>query len=143
MKEGFQNDADHQTPTNCSNVSVFNPGASAAKAHVRYLGFEGIAGGRRLTLRVKSIGQPAIEVTCDVADTTFNGTEGVSIQDAAPMAYEKLAEMLAAEHTIETTKLFLTASDIADYISRHDSHKGGHRERTRERESTREKDIAA
>jgi hypothetical protein len=136
MKEGFQN-ADHHNPTDCSNVSVFNPGAPAAKAHVRYLGFEGIAGGRRLRLQVKSSGHPPIEVTCDVADTTFNGTAGVSIQDAAAMAYEKLVEMLATEHTIETTKLFLTASDIANYISRHDSHKG------RQRESTREKDIAA
>jgi hypothetical protein len=143
MKDGFQNDADQQAPTDRSNVSVFNPAAPAAKAHVRYLGFEGIAGGRRLRLRVKSTGQSAIEVTCDVADTTFNGTAGVSIQDAAPMAYEKLAEMLATEHTIEATKLFLTASDIADYISRHDSHKGRHRERTREHESTGEKDIAA
>jgi len=96
-------------------------------ADVRYIGFESIPEGRRLKFRVKSTSvKPAIEVTFDIPDAVFTSTVGVSIQDAAPMAYEKLVELLAKEHTLEATTLFLTMADIEAYINRHSSHKGGY-----------------
>ena len=92
-------------------------------AHVRYEGFEPIESGRRLTFRVKVNGQAAFEVTCDVSDAAFIGTARLTIQDAAPMAYEKLVALLAAEHSIASATLCLTASDVADYIKRHQPNK--------------------
>jgi len=92
-------------------------------AHVRYEGFEPIESGRRLLLRVKVNGQAAFEVTCDVSDAAFMGTARLTLQDAAPMAYEKLVALLAEEHSIESRTLCLTASDVADYITRHRSNK--------------------
>ena len=128
--------AGHHTPAACSNIKVFDAGSSPARTYVRYLGFESIADGRRLNFRVKQTGQPAVEVTFDIPDTVF--TVGVSIQDGAPMAYEKLVGLLAQEHTLEETRLFVTPADIAAYINRHASQKGRSRS-----ESTRQTDIAA
>jgi hypothetical protein len=125
-------------PTGGSNIRVFDAGRSLAKVYVRYLGFESIADGRRLRFRVKSTREAAIEVTFDIPVAVFTSTIGVSIQDAAPMAYEKLVELLETEHTLEATTLFLTAADIEAYINRHDSHKGGHY-----RDKKRQTDIAA
>lgn len=137
MRESFPN-ADH-TPTDGSNIKAFQALFSPAKAYVHYLGFESITDGRRLRFRVKSTGQPAIEVTFDIPDTVFTSTVGVSIQDAAPMAYAKLVELLARKHTLEATTLFLTEADIEAYIDRHDSHKRGHSRS----DKTRRIDIAA
>jgi len=138
MRQSFPN-AGHHTPADRSNIQVFDAGSSPAKAFVRYVGFESIADGRRLKFRVKSTGEAAIEVIFDIPDTVFTGTVGVSIQDAAPMAYEKLVALLAEEHTLEATRLFVTAADIAAYINRHSSHKGGHSRS----DSTRDTDVAA
>jgi len=86
---------------------------------VRYIGFEGIDAGRRLTFRVKPSGCESVDVTFDVPDTPFINTSGISIQDAAPMAYEKLVEMLATESRLDPEKLCLTDADIANYLDRH------------------------
>ena len=136
MRQSFPN-AD--TPTDDSNIKAFDRAYSPAKAYVRYLGFESIADGRRLRFRVKSTGQPATEVIFDIPDTVFTSTVGVSIQDAAPMAYEKLVELLKKKHTLEATTLFLTVADIEAYMNRHDSRKGGHSRS----DKTRQMDIAA
>jgi hypothetical protein len=94
-----------------------------AKPHVRYLGFESINSGRRLRFRVKSNRDELLDVMLDIADEVFIGTPGFSIQDAAPMAYEKLVELLA-EGTLESETLCLTSADIARYVNRHmSSHK--------------------
>jgi len=138
MRQSFPN-AGHHTPADRSNIKAFDAGYSPAKAYVRYVGFEGIDGGRRLKFRVKSTGQTAIEVTFDIPDTVFTGTVGVSIQDAAPMAFEKLVELLATENTLEATRLFLTDADIAAYLHRHESHKGKHSRS----DSTTQTDVAA
>ena len=139
MRQSFPN-ANHHTPADGSNITNFPTASSPAKAYVRYLGFESIADGRRLRFRVKSTGQPATEVTFDIPDTVFTNTIRVSIQDAAPMAYEKLMELLAKEHTLKVNTLFLTGADIEAYINRHSSHKGHSRsDKTRHTEV----DIAA
>ena len=90
-------------------------------AHVRYIGFEGIDGGRRLRFRVKPSGRESLEVTFDVTDSAFIATSGISIQDAAPMAYEKLVELLATDDMLDSNELSLTGADIARYIDRHTS----------------------
>jgi hypothetical protein len=90
-----------------------------AKPHVRYLGFESINSGRRLRFRVKSNRHESVEVTFDIADAVFIGTPGISIQDAAPMAYEKLVAFLSAGGTLESDKLDLTNVDVAQYLDRH------------------------
>jgi hypothetical protein len=95
------------------------PSNIPAKHHVRYVGFEGTEGGRRLAFSVKSIGHESVEVTIKVSDGAFTGTTGISIQDAAPMAYEKIVELLAKEDTLKPNELCLTETDIARYIARH------------------------
>lgn len=90
-----------------------------AKSHVRYIGFESINAGRRLRFRVKPKGCESVDVTFDVPDAPFINTSGISIQDAAPMAYEKLVEIVATESTLDPEKLCLTDTDIANYLNRH------------------------
>jgi hypothetical protein len=90
-----------------------------ARAHVRYVGFEGIDGGRRLTFSVKSLGHNSVEITFEISDALFKDASGISIQDAAPMAYEKLIELLATEDTFDSNKLCLSQADVAQYITRH------------------------
>ena len=113
-------------PNNTSKIKAFDSESFAS--FVRYLGFEGIAGGRRLSFRVKSRGHDPVEVTFDIPDIAFTNTFGISIQDAAPMAYEKLVELLATDpdHMPEATRLFLTTEDIVKYVSRHHSNKDKH-----------------
>jgi hypothetical protein len=103
MRQSFPN---AYTCIDGSNIKTFDRACSPVKAYVRYLGFESIADGRRLRFRVKSTGQPAIEVIFDIPDTLFTSTVGVSVQDAAPMAYEKFVELLKRKHTLEATTLF-------------------------------------
>src|SRR5215470_8713871 len=98
---------------------VPNESKPAAKWHVRYIGFEGIDAGRRLRFRVKPNGCEPVDVTFDVPDAPFINRSGLSIQDAAPMAYEKLAEILSTESTLDSEKLCLTDADIANYLNRH------------------------
>src|SRR5436305_1545363 len=90
-----------------------------AKPNVRYVGFEGIEGGRRLMFSLKSIGHDSVEITIEISDAPFTGASGISIQDAAPMAFEKIVELLATEHRLEPNELRLTDADIAQYITRH------------------------
>jgi hypothetical protein len=90
-----------------------------ARSHVRYIGFESIDAGRRLRFRVKSNGRESVDVTFDVHDAPFINTSGISIQDAAPMAYEKLVEILATEGTLDSENFCLTDADIAHYLNRH------------------------
>jgi hypothetical protein len=89
------------------------------KPFVRYVGFGSIEGGRRLRFSVKSPGHESVEITIDISEAAFAGASGISIQDAAPMAYEKIVELLATEDTLEPNKLCLTDADIAQYITRH------------------------
>jgi len=126
----------HPVPTDISNPRNTFPSRSfLPKPYVRYLGFESIPEGRRLRFRVKQLGEAGVEVTCEVLDKDFRGTLGVSIQDAPLMAYEKLVEMLAREHSIEPT-LLLTFTDAANYVSRHTPRKAG-------QSKVKEPDVAA
>ena len=90
-----------------------------ARARVRYVGFEGIDSGRRLRFSVKSLGHDSVDVTVKISDASFKGASGISFQDAAPMAYEKLVQLLATEDAIESKELCLTDPDIAQYKARH------------------------
>src|ERR1051325_3174400 len=76
-----------------------------ARARVRYIGFEGIDGGRRLGFSVKLLGHNSIDITVEISDASFNGASGISIQNAAPMAYEKLVQLLATEDVLESNKI--------------------------------------
>ncbi|HMF01379.1 MAG TPA: hypothetical protein VKK06_15940 [Terriglobia bacterium] len=90
-----------------------------ARARVRYVGFEAIDGGRRLTFSLKPFGHDSVEITLEISDALLKDAAGVSIQDAAPMAYEKLIELLATEDTFDANKLCLNQADIAQYTARH------------------------
>jgi hypothetical protein len=133
------NKTNQSTPDHTSKIDAVDSESFAS--FVRYQGFESIAGGRRLKFRVKSRGHDPIEVTCDIPDIPFTGTFGVSIQDAAPMAYEKLVEMMATDpnHMLEATTFFLTAEDFVKYVTRHQSHKDRHSSG----KPSRQTDIAA
>ena len=108
-----------------SAEQLFKPDAQEpsniqAKPHVRYVGFEGTEGGGRLLgFSVKTIGHEPVDITIEVQDAAFTNKYGISLQDAAPMAYEKIVELLAKEDMLEPNELCLTESDIARYISRH------------------------
>ena len=86
---------------------------------MRYVGFEGIDGGRRLSFSVKCVGHDSVDITVEISDASFKDASGISIQDAAPMAYEKLVELWTSENPLEPKKLCLTDADIAQYIARH------------------------
>jgi hypothetical protein len=64
----------------------------------------------------------------------------ISIQDAAPMAYEKLVEILGTEGTLDSEKLCLTDADIAHYLNRHLS---SHQRPFSTRDEKHESDVAA
>ena len=89
------------------------------KEHVRYVGFEPVDGGRILKFSIKPTGHALVEITIKALDAMFTSEPGISIQDAAPMAYEKIVGLLAAEHTLDPNELCLTDADIAQYITRH------------------------
>ena len=95
------------------------PPNTSPKAHIRYVGFEGVDGSRRLNFCVKLPGHDSVDVTFEISEASFKHASGISIQDAAPMAYEKLVQLLATEDAIESKKLCLTEPDIAQYKARH------------------------
>ena len=105
--------------TNRSKTKASDTNLPPPKASVRYVEFEPIPGGRRLQFRVKSNGKPAVEVSFAISDAAFTDIAKVSIQDAAPMAYEKLVELLASKQELDATNLRLTTADIIDYRDRH------------------------
>ena len=110
-----------QHPESRLLIEPINPVPSnrPARVHVRYVGFEGIDGGRRLTFSVKPLGHDSVEITFEISDALFKDASGISIQDAAPMAYEKLIELLATWDTFDSNKLCLSQADIAQYRTRH------------------------
>jgi hypothetical protein len=95
------------------------PSNAPARARVRYVGFEAIDGGRRLPFSVKSLGHDSADITIEISDSSFKRPCGISIQDAAPMAYEKLVQLLTTERAFESKTLCLTEADIAQYVARH------------------------
>ena len=96
-----------------------SPVKTPPKPHVRYLGFESICGGRRLRFAMKSVGHESSELTVDVSDAAFISARGISIQDAAPMAYEKIVGLLMTQDNIDSNQLSLNDADVALYVMRH------------------------
>jgi hypothetical protein len=92
----------------------------SARSRVRYLGFEPIEGGRRLKFFVRLNASESVEIALDIADAVFTRASGLTIQDAAPMAYEKLVELIAGD-AFDTSRLCLTDADAARYRTRHTS----------------------
>jgi hypothetical protein len=88
---------------------------------VRYVGFEAVEGGRRLKFWVKTAERVTMEVTLDVMSAAFINQPEVSLQDVAPMAYEKIGALLAAEGRLDPCQLCLTDEDISQYRTRHRS----------------------
>jgi hypothetical protein len=95
------------------------PSDAPAPARVRYVGFEAIDGGRRLTFSVKLLGHDSVDITIEISDASFKSASGISIQDAAPMVYEKLVQLLTTEGALGSKPLSLTEADIAQYVARH------------------------
>ena len=124
-----------------SNVNSANPESTNVPVipQVLYMGFESIDFGRRLKFRVKWNHHESLHVTIDVADGIFTAATGISIQDAAPMAYEKLIERLATG-SLESDRFCLTNVDVERYLDRHMSQQ----KRTSSlADESRQSDIAA
>jgi hypothetical protein len=130
-----------QHPKSRLPIEPLNPAPlnRLARARVRYVGFEAIDDGRRLTFSVKPFGHDSVEITFEISDALFKDASGISIQDAAPMVYEKLIELLATEDTFDSNKLCLTEADIAQYITRHLTSQ----KRTHSSDGRRRSDVAA
>src|SRR5215510_8473928 len=101
--------------THCDPQPLETP----AKPYVRYRGFESTEGGRRLKFSVKTVGHESVEFGVVISDATIIGARGISIQDAAPMGYEKIVELLVTEGAVESNELSLSDADVAQYITRH------------------------
>jgi hypothetical protein len=97
----------------------FKRSTTSAKPHVSYEGFESSDGVRRLVFLVKSIQNESIEITVEIPDALFTTVPGISIQDAAPMIYEKIVSLLTNQGTIDCNDLYLTDVDVRQYIERH------------------------
>src|SRR5690242_17920402 len=95
------------------------PSNNLAKPRVRYDGFESIETGRRLKFSVKSNRHGSIEILIEIPDAVFAGVRGISIQDAAPMVYEKIVKLFETQDTIDSKDLRLTDEDVRQYIVRH------------------------
>ena len=95
------------------------PSNNLPKPRVRYDGFESIDAGRRLKFSVKSIRHGSIEILVEIPDAVFTALPTISIQDAAPMVYEKIVKLLETQDTIDSNDLCLTDDDIRQYIVRH------------------------
>jgi hypothetical protein len=94
---------------------------TSTKAHVRYAGFESTESGRCLWFSVSAAGRESIRITIQVSDAAFTATPGISIQDAAPMAYEKIVGLVAMQDFNGSSELCLTDADITQYMYRHRS----------------------
>ena len=70
---------------------------------------------------MKPTGHESLNITIEISDVAITGTSGISIQDAAPMAFEKIVELLGTKDGLESNELCLTDADIAQYITRHAS----------------------
>jgi hypothetical protein len=111
-----------KAPDEPLKIATRNPSlVTSAKAHVRYAGFESTESGRCLWFSVSAAGRESIRITIQLSDAAFTATPGISIQDAAPMAYEKIVGLLATQDFINSNELCLTDADIAQYIDRHRS----------------------
>jgi hypothetical protein len=111
-----------KAPEEPLKIATGNPPLkTSAKTHVRYAGFESTEGGRCLWFSVSAAGREPIRITIQLSDAAFTATPGISIQDAAPMAYEKIVGLLATQDFINSNELSLTDADIAQYIDRHRS----------------------
>ena len=110
-----------KTPDEPSKIAAFNAPSlkTSATPQVRYVGFESAESGRCLWFSVKAAGGESIRITIQVSDAAFIATPGISIQDAAPMAYEKIVGLLATQDLIDSNELCLTDRDAAQYIDRH------------------------
>ena len=104
-----------------TNVTPLNPQLSISQPapRVRYEGFENIEDGRCLRFSVKSTQDEAIEITVNVSHALFKSVSGISLQDAAPMAFEKIVSLLAAQELIGSSDMRLTDADVQQYIYRH------------------------
>ena len=112
-----------KTPDEPLKIAVRNAPSlnTSATAHVRYDGFESTESGRCLWFSVSAAGRESIRITIQVSEAAFAATPGISIQDAAPMAYEKIVGLLATQDFINSNELCLSDADITQYIERHRS----------------------
>ena len=104
-----------------TNVTPLNPQLSITPPapRVRYEGFENIDDGRCLKFSVKSTQDEAIEISINVSHSLFKNVPGISLQDVAPMAYEKIVSLLAGQESIGSSDVRLTDADVKQYIYRH------------------------
>jgi hypothetical protein len=103
------------------NTSTVDRVPLKQKTLLRYVGFEAIQSRRRLKFVAKAPGRDAVGITVDIPAAAFTGRPGIAIQDAAPMAYDKLVQLLYTEDARELKEVRLTGEDIVEYRSRHPS----------------------
>jgi len=94
--------------------------SNSNKLNIRYLGFEGAAGGgRRLDFSVTAPGQTARRVSCEIPASAFTGASRITFQESAAVCYEKLRDVLEREREIQDRLcLRLTDADIQQYRPR-------------------------
>jgi hypothetical protein len=98
---------------------ALNSQASKARTLVRYLGFEVVEGHRRLNFSVKPFGVQPLDVTIRIPDSALTGRFRISVQDAVPIAYDKLVRLSNSDGGCHAEDMSLTDEDIAQYRKFH------------------------
>src|SRR4029079_2865208 len=89
------------------------------KLNIRYLGFESVSAGRRMTFFVSSPGREPSRVTFDIPLDAFSGEHKISFQESAAVCYEKLKDLIDRDQEVQDTLHFtLNESDIQQFRPR-------------------------
>jgi hypothetical protein len=89
------------------------------KLNIRYLGFESVHEGRRLTFFVTAPGRVPTQVTFDIPAAAFSGEQKISFQESAAVCYEKLKDLIERDAEVQNKLHFnLNESDIQQFRPR-------------------------
>ena len=92
---------------------------AANKLNIRYVGFESVPAGRRLTFFVTSPGRVPSQVTFDIPAGAFSGEHRISFQESAAVCYEKLRDLIDRDQEVQDKLHFhVSENDIERFRPR-------------------------
>ena len=93
---------------------------STGRYNIRYLGFEGLAGGGRcLHYSITSPGEAPRRVRMEIPPEAFGGDRRVAFQESTTICYEKLRSEIERQVEMQSPMHFrITAADIEEFRPR-------------------------